>query len=305
MKYQVYIDVIFFVNFIMDYIIIKVTAKLLKQPKRIIRELLAAAIGGIGVSSMYLFPSLYNVFRSMITYTIIIGVVAMIAFKPKSIIEFIKQYLLLFGVTVMLGGIMNFLYYSSNMAQYFNYIARDNSLSAMGIKAFLAFTILSVLILNVLTTSMKEQSVESKYMYIVSMEIDGNKRYGTGLMDTGNYLVDVVTGKPVIITSYSFIGEMLKKDYKYILDKYFQTGNMDYDYIACNSVLGIREIDYKTIGNDKGKIPIIKCDKLIIKRDNNNIITENIMVGVSNSSLSVSNGYDVILNKKLLVQEEV
>ena len=97
---EMYIDLFFIFNVIMDYIIIMSTSILLKRRTSYIRMILSSLIGGI--SSLVLFTSLNKIVIEIVSIVIMV----LISFGYKGIRYLINNILYMYILSTLLGGII-------------------------------------------------------------------------------------------------------------------------------------------------------------------------------------------------------
>ena len=136
---------------------------------------------------------------------------------------------------------------------------------------------------------------ENKNTISVTLSTVNHTIQTTGYIDTGNTLMDIYSGKPVIILDYSLLQPIISASEFELICEYIKTGN--YSYIS-NIILDgekIYPIPYKTISNNNAIMPAFKLQYLII----NNNIYKNIVAGISHTSFSNTTEYKVLLNNNL------
>lgn len=110
MGQTVYADVLFLINFSMDFLVFYLCAKLSRRKPSSFRYAVAAAIGGAyGIATLFL-PQ--NGLTPMICDAVSLLLICSVAFYSKEVRfrDFIGRCALFAGVSAILGGIMNALY---------------------------------------------------------------------------------------------------------------------------------------------------------------------------------------------------
>ena len=184
MYYEVYIDVMFLVNFMMDVLILFSVKALMKMPgstKRVIA-------GGL-VGSAFLpggnFAAAVGITMAVLHMLVSSGMVVC-GLKIRSFSEFLKCYILLYFVSVLIGGILGMLKpYVKYTSLYF----------AVVIGCY--YTIRAIW--EFLCRLQKE---ELKICRIILYQ-EGSCCEIRGLWDTGNVLKDPLSEKPVCILEQS------------------------------------------------------------------------------------------------------
>lgn len=192
---EMYIDLFFIFNVIMDYIIIMSTNILLKRTTSYIRMILSSLIGGI--SSLVLFTSLNKIVIEIVSIVIMV----LISFGYKGIRYLINNILYMYVLSTLLGGII-----------YLFNIKVSNSM-------FLTYLIIIVISIEIMILYIKEnkkmRSIYNNYYKVDIYFKDRKKLSLIGFVDTGNNLYDPYKKRPVIIVHNKYI-----KEDKYILVPY-------------------------------------------------------------------------------------
>ena len=192
---EMYIDLFFIFNVIMDYIIIMSTSILLKRRTSYIRMILSSLIGGI--SSLVLFTSLNKIVIEIVSIVIMV----VISFGYKGIRYLINNILYMYILSTLLGGII-----------YLFNIKVSNSM-------FLTYLIIIVISIEIMILYIKEnkkmRSIYNNYYKVDIYFKDREKLSLIGFVDTGNNLYDPYKKRPVIIVHNKYI-----KEDKYILVPY-------------------------------------------------------------------------------------
>ena len=192
---EMYIDLFFIFNVIMDYIIIMSTSILLKRRTSYIRMILSSLIGGI--SSLVLFTSLNKIVIEIVSIVIMV----LISFGYKGIRYLINNILYMYILRTSLGGII-----------YLFNIKVSNSM-------FLTYLIIIVISIEIMLLYIKEnkkmRSIYNNYYKVDIYFKDREKLSLIGFVDTGNNLYDPYKKRPVIIVHNKYI-----KEDKYILVPY-------------------------------------------------------------------------------------
>ena len=192
---EMYIDLFFIFNVIMDYIIIMSTSILLKRRTSYIRMILSSLIGGI--SSLVLFTSLNKIVIEIVSIVIMV----LISFGYKGIRYLINNILYMYILSTLLGGII-----------YLFNIKVSNSM-------FLTYLIIIVISIEIMLLYIKEnkkmRSIYNNYYKVDIYFKDREKLSLIGFVDTCNNLYDPYKKRPVIIVHNKYI-----KEDKYILVPY-------------------------------------------------------------------------------------
>jgi stage II sporulation protein GA (sporulation sigma-E factor processing peptidase) len=123
-----------------------------------------------------------------------------------------------------------------------------------------------------------------------------------GLVDTGNQLVDPLTGAPVVIVEYDVLAPYLPPRAK---DCFCAGGEVDLDKAArCFMEAGynipIRVIPFTTIGKRHGMLVGFKPDEITILTGDQKVHNSSAVVGIYSRRLSPKGAYHALLHPDLL-----
>jgi stage II sporulation protein GA (sporulation sigma-E factor processing peptidase) len=116
---EVYIDVIFIINFFMDIILLLMVKKILKYSSSIFRMICGAVIGAGSACILVLVPNLNGLVQFLVSYVAICIAMTGVAYRQTNWKARIKAVIVLYITTFFLGGVMNSLYYYSKFGYYF------------------------------------------------------------------------------------------------------------------------------------------------------------------------------------------
>ena len=260
---RVYLDYIFLLNFLFDFILLTAVGLVLRRNISIQRVILGAIVGALSV--FLLFIPLTS--TSLFIYKLIISIfMVLIAYGYKDINYLINNILFLYTISIILGG---FLYY---LNIEFSYKQEGLVFFHHGLSInFIVLIIMSPIIIYLYI----KQALQFKNTYAHYYKVDLYFKDGTikklnGFLDTGNRLYDPYSNRPIILVHEKEI---------------------DFNYNEYTSLL----VPYDTL-NDHGLLRCIILDKV-------NIIgvgeRKNVLIGLSKEKLMID-GVDCILHINLL-----
>lgn len=257
MYYELYIDVLFLVNFMMDYILLLITKKILKCSATHGNICLGALAGSILTCLVVALPIPGTFVKFILFHTVVNSVMIKIGLRIRWNRTFFKAVIMLYISGFLVGGIF----------EYLNQYVKVGSL-------FFAIAIASYYISSGVLSFLTKVLHMGEYRYEVTMYQGDRHCKVQALLDTGNRLKDEVTGKAVSIigkkTAESFLGG-----------------------IPLN---GVRFIPYHSVGKKTGVIPVIVLEKMCILSDGEEQWVEKPLVGISEDEISAGGEYEMILN---------
>lgn len=188
---KIYLDLVFFINFFFDFLLLVTVKIVLKRKIKLKRLLLGSLVGALSI--FLLFIKLNSV--SLFILKIIISLLMVyIAFGYNSKSEYIKNILYLYFISIILGG---FLYYLNLEFSYKNtgLVFFHNGFSIN----FILLLILSPIILYLYIKQDRVLKTRNNYYYEVEMYYKNKKYIYHAYLDSGNKLYDPYKKKPIII----------------------------------------------------------------------------------------------------------
>lgn len=260
MYYELYVDVLFLVNFMMDYLLLLLMKKMLKCTATHGSLCFGATMGALLSCIVMILPIPHRIIKFVLFHGIVNIIMIRAGLKIKKIKELIKAYVLLYIGGFLLGGIMQALHQYVSKGSLFFVIA------AFGY--YLASKLWDVIA--------QIQKVNGIYCE-VELYWDEKVFRTKGLIDTGNALKDPISHKPVSIVDKAvakqFLGEM--------------------------KLAKVRYVPYHSIGKREGLLLAVEIDKMCILYEQE-IWIERPLLGVSEEKISSEGEYQMILNPNLL-----
>lgn len=301
-KYVVYIDQVLTSNLVMDYAVLWLTAKFTRIQTSTRRLLAGSAIGAVYALAVYV-PG-WDLTLSLAVKAVVSLLMLAVAFMPvargKFLIAWGYFYLAAFG----LGGIvLGFIYLWQGNADYYGLVngipvAVSNYLWP-GIIISLAVTWLAGCFgARVLHRRVTENNVQ------MGLEIDlfGGKVQASAIVDTGNQLVDPLTGTPVIVVEYRVVQSLLPEDLCRFLEQAGDTGWTGSMVQASDRPWAsrIRLIPFHSLGQKNGLLVGIKPDSVEIVLPRGKSRADQVLLGVYQGYLSRENAYQALLHPGLV-----
>lgn len=184
-----YADVLFIVNFSMDFISLCLTAKILSLERRVVRYVTSAALGAL-VATVMTAVALEGVLGAVCTLILSV-VMTLIAYGFGSARSLAARALSLWGTGALIGGIV------TALCSLGEYRALDESVGGTGRQwGFIAFGVLVAWgVLRVIRPALGQKNVE------VRLKMGIRSVTAQALVDTGNITVDPLGGDCVIFVS--------------------------------------------------------------------------------------------------------
>mgnify|MGYP005755611253 CR=1 FL=1 len=295
MQIEVYVDILFLINFIMVYFIFFIVNKLIKSKislKRLAFSSFFATLLYILTIIFIPFSNILSIF--IVSFIFIISII--IGFKPKTIKYFFKIFLLVNITSFCIGGGSIALFYYINLNSVLNNLL-DFTIQHFPLKILIISIISAYIIIKLFLSWYKKIFIKKQSFYNITLYKNNTNVSLNALLDTGNNLKEPITKKPVIIAEFIAIKPILPEKLKII---FYEKQEDDLNkLLTLDNTADIRFIPFKSIGKKSGLLIGIKIDKLEIHTENK-IILKDAIVAISNFNLSNDNFYNALLNPELL-----
>ncbi|MGI6329993.1 MAG: sigma-E processing peptidase SpoIIGA [Bacilli bacterium] len=260
---KIYLDLIFILNFLFDFLLLLVVGIILRRNSKITRLLGGAFIGGLSILVLFLTITSLELF----IIKIIISILMVIAtFGYKDLRYTCRNLFYLYTVSLLLGGFLYFLNLEFSYRQD-GLIFYHNGLSIN----WILLLILSPIILYVyLKQALNLKNNYSNYYLVDIYFKNGTKKKFSAFLDTGNKLIDPYFKRPIILVNKKEINNLYQE--KEIL-----------------------LVPYDTLNNHS----LLKCiipEKIEIVGVG---IRKKVLIGISEKNINLD-GIDCILHAKLL-----
>ena len=187
---KVYIDLVIFLNFFLDYLLLLTVSATLKRKTSFFKIFLASLVGSL--SLLYLVIPMNNL--TLFLFKILLSIaMVIVAFNYEDIKYTITNISYLFMCSFILGG---FLYY---LKLKLNHL-------------YIAFLItLTPLILWLYLKSQKQLKINYQYYLETKIVFKNNKELIlNGFLDTGNKLTDPITNKGIILVEKEVLDGIIR-----------------------------------------------------------------------------------------------
>lgn len=293
----IYIDIVFFENIIMNYIIILATAVILKIKIKHIRFLLGSLIGAIYTVTAYI--SKLEIYSNFIIKFILSIVIVYVAYNPQKVKKMWKDLLVFYLTSFLFGGVALALIY---IIKPQDILIKDGlflgmyPLKTVFISAIVGFAIL------VLTFNIVKNKITRKNMYHkIKVKIENKTVEATAIVDTGNFLKEPITNTPVVILEHTLLFDIIPKE---ILNNLENILGGDFsnipEEIQEKYISKLKLIPYSSLGKQNGMLVGIKPESIEIIKEEESIKKENIIIGIYNKSLTKRGEYRALIGIDIL-----
>ena len=294
----VYVDVLFAVNLLINYILINASGILSKINRNKLRMGFGAFIGA-SYALLIFFPDFSMLFTTICKLLISMLIVAA-SFPFYTLRSYIKTLVIFYMVSFGFGGCVLGVFYFSDIgarlgAVYSNGIFYFNLpwtvLALSGILFYLAIKICGIISAKLY----RGENLRKK----LRISLGEKTAELTALLDTGNALIDPVTLSPVIIAEYKSLRPLFSEDIKLGLNR-LSSDNITWIMSEVSEYgLKVRLIPFSSLGKENGMLLGFVPDHAEIRDDCGVRVLDKCVVGIYDKQLSKDKSYTALFNPYL------
>lgn len=265
MEYNIYLDVFFLLNFVINGLILMSAGWILRSNislKRLFGGACAGALLNVGTF-------LWGIHKpGMVLLTS--GVMTWIAFgKRENKSLTLKTLLLLFA--------------------------------AFGMEGALRFSgsPYSILLVPVLSFLLGRERKKAEPEMMVTLYFKGKQLTLPGFYDSGNGLMEPMTGRMVHVVCYEDVKSILPEAYRETAEQYFQTGLLEDTKVTKLQMYEFTFLSYHSIGNERGQLLGIRMDRAVFENAAGRKTEEKAVIGLADQKLYVRGKSRMIVNGRL------
>ena len=259
MYYELYIDVLFLINFMMNFLLLMITRRILKCSAKHWQVALGACIGSGLTCLVIVLPIPYPIVKIILFHAVINVMMIWVGLRVNSWRSFAKALVMLYVSGFLLGGVFTYLYQYVRIGSLFFALAVISYFVVQGIWSFIIYI----------------QRI-GEYKCQVTLYLNDTKHTISAIIDTGNSLRDPASGRPVCIIS--------KKEMSMAF--------------AQEKINNVRYVPYHSVGKQEGVLPAIEVDKMCVHRKEEHWIDKPI-IGICDEEISSGGDYAMILNPEI------
>lgn len=278
----VYIDEVFFINCIVNLILLTVTRRLICSRSSKVMLFVGAIIGGLYAALVFVpqLNFLFTIYGKFIFSLALVG----LTYGIKRIKEYLKAvavfYLVSFGFGGAAYGVVSLLQIQGDTLP----------LIVLAISTAAAYGLITLA-----SRHRRDKLQKEEQMVGLRITMGGKDVSINCLVDTGNALYEPISRRPVIVAESERIKPLFPEGFSADLAQ----RSLE-NLIVKDSNLKLRFIPFRSLGQDKGMILGFIPEKVCLIRDNEQIHIPNAIIGIYEGRLSSDDRYNGLLNPVLL-----
>lgn len=278
---EIYIDVVFVTNLLMDYIVLRITGRLLRLRTNRWRYLAGAAAGAFFSCLILYLPFEKNLLMGIFLHGACAFLMLRIAFCIRKGSLLSKAMVMLYLTAFLAGGFWE--------------AVSENGIT---LPAFLIFAFATYMGIGALVCAADSARSLRKNIYPVTLSYQGKEQSAYGFYDTGNLLSDPVSGEPVSVVKPEILETMLSED---LIDRlknlYENPGELKSTEIA-----GLKPhyLSCRTVGQAEKLMLAVTLENLCIHTPAEEVRISRPVLALAFEPSALGKEYKVLLNSRLL-----
>ena len=285
MHYEIYIDVVFFTNLLVDYILLRFTGMLFRCNRSRKRTLLGAVSGALFSCGIIYLQFFLKSEIFLLTLVLLHGGCAagmlVIGCDLKRGSLLLKAILTLYFAAFLCGGFWE--------------VTAGDDLTPKMFLILAAAAWFGCTALSYLTDSIR---IRTKNIYPVTLFYKGRGYSFHGFYDSGNLLMDSVNGKPVSVGALTVLSEICSKETVNCL-KHLKENPGDLQNTEAAGLCP-HFIVFRSIGKEQGVMLAVTLEKLCIQTPAEVVCVDRPVLAFSFDTSTFGKEYEVLLNSRLL-----
>ncbi|WHH58898.1 sigma-E processing peptidase SpoIIGA [Petroclostridium sp. X23] len=301
MKPVVYVDVLFIINFLVNYMLLWTTGKILKRNMSMIRLIIAAVIGAFYAVIMF-FPA-FKIYYTMLAKVLFSMMLVAVAYNVEKVKDFFRVLATFYVVSFTFGGTALGLFYFTDIGAFAGAML-SNGIIYFNLpwKTLVISSITAYIIIRI-TWRMFQRNIHKDNMLIpLHIIFDSRSICVDALIDTGNSLHDPISNFPVVIVEFQAIKELLPEEIQRIFNEYGENDLNIISKVMSDSlwISRFRLIPFSSLGKENGMLIGFKPDEVEIVEGDHKKDLKDIIVGIYNKRLSKDDKYRALLHPEVI-----
>lgn len=215
-------------------------------------------------------------------------------FGSKGIKDFLRELLIFYLASFTFGGVTFALLYFINPG---NILFKNGRLvGTYSLKMILIGGLIGFFIIIISFKSIKNKLSKKDMLCNISIVLEEGKVDVNAIIDTGNFLKEPLTGKPVIIVEKDVLKNVISVNILENMQEIINgTKELEEKYIS-----KIRLIPFSALGTENGLLLGIKPENFYISYQGKIVENKKVIVGIYNKKLSRNNKYKALVGLDII-----
>ncbi|UCZ51816.1 sigma-E processing peptidase SpoIIGA [Bacillus shivajii] len=300
---QIYLDVVWLLNFLVDFMLLTLTAIVLKRDLRKFRLIVGALF-----ASFYIFL-LFTPLQDIAVNPLIKGIysvfIIVITFGFHRFRLFIQAWLMFYFVNFAVGGGLLGVHFFLQTDMDFIQGTFATQTSGFGSPISWAFVIIGLPIMYYYSKkrfeAIETEKIRYDEVYDVKIIINDIQLHLNGFVDSGNRLEDPFTRKPVVVIDMTELGDQFPLSIQNLI-KEQDLSKME--EVPSEYQSKITLLPFRTVGETNKFMWAVRPDSITLYDQGEVFQCHSILIGLSTSPLSDRNDYQCLLHPRMMQQKK-
>lgn len=297
---EIYLDVVWALNFCLDFMLLLLTKALARDDTKIRKVIFGAFIASLIVPITLFYPNSF--FASLIGKIIYSLFIIFCSFGFITIYRFFKLVLLFYFTTFAIGGGLvglHFLFSNPISMSSSGFITYN---SGYGDPVSWLFVLIGFPFVWYFTKKRMDKHASEKIrydqLYSVSIKMKDKSFSTKGYIDSGNQLVDPLSKKPVIICDQTFLKKWFTEEDWIHLKNAYET--FDMEMIPKDWESNIQVVPYQGVQGNNMFLFALRPEHLIVYYGEQQIKSSKLLIGIQFAELTKDNSYHCLLHPQII-----
>ena len=300
---HIYLDVIWLLNFLIDLLLLLLTAIVLKRKMTKIRLLAGGTFASLYV--LFLFSPWESLAMNPAVKTLYSLIIILIAFGFIRFRLFLQAWLMFYFVNFAAGGgLLGLHFFLQNDTSFIKGTFATHT-SGMGSPISWLFVFIGFPVIY-WYSKQRMESIETaklryEQIYPVMVRAAGMTFHLKGFVDSGNRLEDPISRRSVMIIDMTEVGNQFPDSIIKLTNKsYFSEEKLPQAFEGKLSLL-----PYRTVGENQQFMWVIKPDEVTVYEDEQPYKASYVLLGLSYTKLSDRQDYNCLLHPKMMQKKKL
>ncbi|WP_053218958.1 sigma-E processing peptidase SpoIIGA [Virgibacillus senegalensis] len=296
----IYLDAIWLLNFMLDWMILMLTSYLTKRQHNRLRLILGALIASLLVPFTIFFPEFpLSTWWGKGLYSLLI---VWTAFGWQNVKSFRASVGWFYFVSFVLGGSLIALHFLIGQQVLASSSGLLTFKTGFGDQVSWLFVLFGFPCVWWFTKNRMDKHALDKlqvdHLFSITLSFLGKKVLTTGYMDSGNSLVDPITKEPVIICEQSLLLYWFSEEELAAFQRVQE--NLQLDRLPEVWEDKLRLVPYQGVGGGHSFMLVFRPDSIDTTYQNKQIVTNKVLIGMQFGRLASDGSYHCLLHPGLL-----
>lgn len=272
MGMNIYLDVFFLLNFIVNFCLLYSCGMILRCNRTIGHTVMAASFGSVAACVFLFIPmksDLWSMFPVWVRFFTAMGM-TYLSYGKDHWKSFLREVVCLYFSSFALEGVFRFTH-----------------------------SIGGLILLMAVSYGIGKEKRKRQNRMLVTLTFKEKSVVLHGFYDTGNRLTEQITGRMAHIASYDSIKKILPESYRMVAEHYFETGLLESTKVTELQMYEFTFLSYHSIGKETGELLGIRMDAAVFETDTGKKTEEKAVIALTNQKKLMENHCQIIINGRL------